>query len=48
MSPDESGPDESGPGLSDVPEQWPVVASEDLYRGGAPFAVRSDRLHRPL
>jgi len=24
-----------------------VTASEDLYRGGAPFAVRSDRLHHP-
>jgi 8-oxo-dGDP phosphatase len=33
--------------LSDVPEEWPVLASEDLYRGGAPFAVRSDRLHHP-
>ena len=24
-----------------------MTASEDLYRGGAPFAVRSDRLHHP-
>jgi ADP-ribose pyrophosphatase len=40
-------PDEAPPHLSDAPEEWPVVASEDLYRGGAPFAVRSDRLHHP-
>ncbi len=33
--------------LKDVPEEWPVVGSEDLYRGQAPFAVRSDRLHHP-
>lgn len=24
-----------------------MLASEDLYRGSAPFAVRSDRLHHP-
>ena len=24
-----------------------MLSSEDLYRGAAPFAVRSDRLHRP-
>lgn len=40
-------PDLAPPHLSDVPEEWPVLASEDLYRGGAPFAVRSDRLHHP-
>jgi 8-oxo-dGTP pyrophosphatase MutT (NUDIX family) len=34
-------------GLADAPEEWPVVGSDDLYRGGAPFAVRSDRLHHP-
>jgi len=40
-------PDLAPPGLSDTPEEWPVVGSEDLYRGAAPFAVRSDRLHHP-
>lgn len=39
--------DDAPPQLSDVPEAWPVVASEDLYRGSAPFAIRSDRLHHP-
>jgi len=34
-------------GLADTAEEWPVVGSQDLYRGAAPFAVRSDRLHRP-
>ena len=41
------GPKDASPHLSDVPEAWPVVGSEDLYRGGAPFSVRSDRLHHP-
>jgi len=40
-------PDPAPPGLADRAEEWPVVGSEDLYRGGAPFAVRSDRLHHP-
>jgi 8-oxo-dGTP pyrophosphatase MutT (NUDIX family) len=40
-------PDLAPPGLADVSEEWPVVASEDVYRGGAPFAVRSDTLHHP-
>lgn len=40
-------PDDAPARLSDVPEEWPVVASEDLYRGSAPFAVRSDTLHHP-
>lgn len=40
-------PDDAPPQLSDVPEGWPVLASEDLYRGSAPFAVRSDRLRHP-
>lgn len=40
-------PDVAPPGLSDTAEAWPVVASEDIYRGAAPFAVRSDRLHHP-
>ncbi len=35
------------PGLTDTAEEWPVVSSEDVYRGGAPFAVRSDELHHP-
>ncbi len=42
MSPDDAPAD-----LSDTPEDWPVVASEDLYRGAAPFAVRTDTLHHP-
>ena len=45
--PSDSTPDVAPAGLSDTAEAWPVVASEDLYRGAAPFAVRSDRLHRP-
>ena len=40
-------PDPAPPGLADRAEEWPVVGSEDLYRGAAPFAVRSDRLHHP-
>jgi len=40
-------PDLAPPGLADTAEEWPVVGSEDLYRGAAPFAVRSDRLHHP-
>jgi 8-oxo-dGTP pyrophosphatase MutT (NUDIX family) len=40
-------PDDAPADLSDTPEEWPVVASEDLYRGAAPFAVRADTLHHP-
>jgi 8-oxo-dGTP pyrophosphatase MutT (NUDIX family) len=40
-------PELAPPGLTDTAEDWPVIASEDLYRGPAPFAVRSDTLHRP-
>jgi ADP-ribose pyrophosphatase len=40
-------PDPAPPGLADRAEEWPVVGTEDLYRGAAPFAVRSDRLHHP-
>jgi ADP-ribose pyrophosphatase len=40
-------PDLAPPGLADTAEEWPVLGSEDLYRGAAPFAVRSDRLHHP-
>jgi 8-oxo-dGTP pyrophosphatase MutT (NUDIX family) len=47
MPPDEAAPDEAPPDLSDAPEEWPVLASEDIYRGAAPFAVRSDRLRHP-
>ena len=39
--------DVAPPDLSDAPEEWPVIASEDIYRGAAPFAVRSDRLRHP-
>lgn len=40
-------PDDAPSDLSDTPEEWPVLASEDLYRGAAPFAVRSDTLRHP-
>jgi 8-oxo-dGTP pyrophosphatase MutT (NUDIX family) len=40
-------PDVAPAGLSDTVEAWPVVGSDDIYRGGAPFAVRADRLHHP-
>jgi 8-oxo-dGDP phosphatase len=40
-------PDVAPAGLADSAEEWPVIASEDVYRGPAPFAVRSDRLHLP-
>lgn len=33
--------------VADVPEQWPVAGSEDLYRSGLPFALRADRLRHP-
>ncbi|GAB3262200.1 NUDIX domain-containing protein [Nocardioides dilutus] len=47
MPSDNGAPDDAPPDLSDAAEEWPVVGSEDLYRGAAPFAVRSDRLrHR--
>ena len=31
----------------DVHEEWPVVSSEDLFRTGLPFALRSDRIRMP-
>jgi 8-oxo-dGDP phosphatase len=34
-------------GLSDRPETWPVHDVEDVWRGGAPFAVRLDTLSAP-
>ncbi len=40
-------PEPAPSGLSDTVEQWPVLGSDDLYRGAAPFAVRSDRIHHP-
>lgn len=40
-------PEPAPPGLADTAEEWPVLGSEDLYRGAAPFAVRSDLLHHP-
>lgn len=40
-------PDVAPAGLADSPEEWPVLTSDDLYRGAAPFAVVSDRLHHP-
>lgn len=36
-----------GDGLVDRPESWPVVSTEDVLRGGAPFAVRRDVVRVP-
>lgn len=33
--------------VADVPERWPVEATEDLYRSGLPFALRQDTVRRP-
>jgi 8-oxo-dGDP phosphatase len=33
--------------LRDEPESWPVHASEDVWRGPAPFAVRLDQVSIP-
>src|SRR3954447_19735265 len=33
--------------LRDEPESWPVHASEDVWRGPAPFAVRLDQVSVP-
>lgn len=33
--------------VQDVPEEWPVVSSEDLFRTGLPFSLRSDRIRMP-
>jgi len=33
--------------VADVPEHWPVEASEDLYRSNLPFALRADTVRRP-
>jgi ADP-ribose pyrophosphatase len=33
--------------LSDVPESWPVLATEDLYRTDWVMALRLDEIHAP-
>jgi ADP-ribose pyrophosphatase len=33
--------------VADLPEHWPVEASEDLYRSRLPFALRADTVRRP-
>lgn len=33
--------------LRDEPQSWPVHGSEDIWRGGAPFAVRQDVISVP-
>lgn len=33
--------------LTDEPESWPVHATEDIWRGTTPFAVRRDEVSRP-
>jgi len=33
--------------VADVPEQWPVDSSEDLYRSSLPFALRADEVRHP-
>jgi 8-oxo-dGTP pyrophosphatase MutT (NUDIX family) len=40
-------PELAPPGLADAAEEWPVLEVDDLYRGAAPFAVVSERLHHP-
>lgn len=37
----------TGDELRDVPEHWPVRSTEDVYRGHAPFAVRTDTISLP-
>ena len=39
--------DPSSDGLVDRPECWPVHESEDIWRGGSPFAVRRDLVSVP-
>jgi 8-oxo-dGTP pyrophosphatase MutT (NUDIX family) len=36
-----------GDEAADLPEHWPVEASEDLYRSTLPFALRADEVRRP-
>jgi 8-oxo-dGDP phosphatase len=45
MGPD--GTDTSYGALEDTPERWPVHASEDIWRGSTPFAVRRDLVSVP-
>jgi 8-oxo-dGDP phosphatase len=33
--------------VADVPEEWPVESSADLYRSALPFALRADVVRRP-
>jgi 8-oxo-dGDP phosphatase len=33
--------------VQDLPEQWPVESSEQLYKSKAPFSLRSDVVRRP-
>jgi ADP-ribose pyrophosphatase len=33
--------------VADVPLEWPVESSEDLYRSDLPFALRADRVRHP-
>jgi ADP-ribose pyrophosphatase len=33
--------------VQDVPQEWPVESSEDLYRSKLPFALRADRIRHP-
>lgn len=35
------------PELADVPEEWPVAESADLWRDGWVMALRADRIRRP-
>ena len=37
----------TGQALRDEPEAWPVHATEDVWRGAAPFAVRLDEISVP-
>ena len=37
----------TGQALGDEPEVWPVHATEDVWRGPAPFAVRLDEISVP-
>ena len=33
--------------LSDAPQSWPVHATEEIWRGSAPFSVRRDEISAP-
>lgn len=47
MSPRPAGQDPHPGVLADEPERWEVLASQDVYRGAAPFAVRHDEVAAP-